>query len=128
MLTTGTRKPVTEANDVVVRDSTFFVAAGDWQGYAFDLVTGQCSRSFSGHSDYLHCLALRGATDLLTGSEDGLVKFWDTRTEHCSSTVDPFSGSAVTGPKTSHFVSSLALDPAQHWLAVGGSAAYGASC
>ena len=32
--------------------------------------------SFSGHSNYVHCVCLRSGGLLLSGSEDGTVKMW----------------------------------------------------
>jgi WD40 repeat protein len=37
----------------------------------------RCVRSFVGHSDYVHCVALSASNgQLVSGSEDGTVKFW----------------------------------------------------
>lgn len=58
-------------------DGLLYSAAGDGNAYAWDLTKGVTVRSFSGHTKYLHSLAVAPRSrSLVTGSEDGTMKLW----------------------------------------------------
>ena len=74
--------PLSETSALVLDPSSgvLYSAAGDGNAYAWDLGTQQCTGSFKGHSDLLHCLSLRSRQrQLLSGSEDGTLRLWDVR-------------------------------------------------
>jgi WD40 repeat protein len=50
---------------------------GDSTCREWDLSTGLCTQTFTGHSQYLHSVKLRPETfSLFTASEDGSVRIW----------------------------------------------------
>uniref|UniRef100_A0AAY4CJC8 THO complex subunit 6 n=1 Tax=Denticeps clupeoides TaxID=299321 RepID=A0AAY4CJC8_9TELE len=67
--------------------SLLFVGGGDNNIHMMDLETGVFKSTLQGHSDYIHCLAVREREgELLSGAEDGAVRIWDSRTGrsvHC---------------------------------------------
>ena len=74
--------PLSETSALVLDPSSgvLYSAAGDGNAYAWDLGTQQCTGSFKGHSDLLHCLSVRSRQrQLLSGSEDGTLRLWDVR-------------------------------------------------
>eukprot|EP00899_Mesostigma_viride_P014376 jgi/Mesvir1/2293/Mv19330-RA.1 len=79
----GALGPVAEVNDLAcdAKQARVFAAAGDGNAYAWDMGAGRLVASFSGgHSDMLHCIALRPAHhQAVTGSEDGTCCVWDVR-------------------------------------------------
>ncbi|XP_057820755.1 THO complex subunit 6 isoform X4 [Cryptomeria japonica] len=83
---------------------------------------GKITMTFKGHSDYLHCIVARPSQNqVLTGSEDGTARIWDCRNGHCIAILDPFRATKITkhSNKMSPWVSCMALDPTQNWLACG---------
>lgn len=52
--------------------------------------TGQLVTSYKGHSDYVQCVALRDDNTFVSGSEDGSVRLWDTRTKQSQLTIQPY--------------------------------------
>eukprot|EP00252_Welwitschia_mirabilis_P000438 TRINITY_DN10436_c0_g1_i1.p1 TRINITY_DN10436_c0_g1~~TRINITY_DN10436_c0_g1_i1.p1 ORF type:complete len:377 (-),score=71.80 TRINITY_DN10436_c0_g1_i1:22-1152(-) len=98
-----------------------FSAAGDGCAYSWDIETGKIVSIFKGHSDYLHCIAARPSQNqVITGSEDGTVRLWDCRSSQCIAILDPFMAIKVTAQsKLSPWVSCVALDTSENWLASG---------
>lgn len=59
----------------------------------WDLATGACINTFTGHRDFVTCVALKG--DLLySGSLDYTIKIWDLKGERCQKTLK-FDGEAI---------------------------------
>lgn len=59
-----------------MQGNALFAGCGDSQIHEWDLNAMRCVRSFAGHADYVHCVALRENGQLVSGSEDGTVKLW----------------------------------------------------
>jgi WD40 repeat protein len=73
--------------------SAKFAATGAQSGVVrlWDLSTGACVRSFSGHNDGLVLVAFyRGG--LLTASKDETIKLWDLESGDCIETIKNFPG------------------------------------
>lgn len=115
----GVVLPVPEINAVTCFDNKAFGAAGDNHAYEWDLNTGQCLGRFEGHTGYLHAVAVRPSTaQVVTGSEDATIKFWDMRTRTAVKTF--WEPSETDGPDPDRWISCLAIDDADCWLVTGG--------
>ena len=86
----GSVSEVAETNGLSMNraGTTFFSANGDGKAYGWDVETMKCTGTFEGHTDYLLCCASQGDNGLVTGSEDGTVRLWDTRTGKVASAKD----------------------------------------
>lgn len=120
----GALSPMPETNALAIdsQGKRIFSAAGDGYAYCWDMVTGRNVTTFKGHSDYLHCIVARSSQNqVITGSEDGTVRMWDCRTGCCIAILDPFRATKITkqSKKTSPWVSCMALDTSENWLACG---------
>merc|ERR1711973_198239 len=59
---------------------TLFAASGDSKVYAWDLSSGELKLALKGHTDYVHTVSyLPKSKQIVSGGEDGVVKFWDER-------------------------------------------------
>jgi len=65
----------------------------------------------------LHCIACK-QNQLFTGSEDGTVRLWDTRSIQYIKTLDPFNGAVNT--MQNKWISCMAIDSTEDWLVAGG--------
>ncbi|KAJ4757541.1 THO complex subunit 6 [Rhynchospora pubera] len=115
----GARSPIPETNAIAVhqQEGCIFSAAGDGCAYAWDLDTGKCKTVFRGHQDYLHSVAVcKLSNQIVTGSEDGTSRIWDCRSGKCTNVISP-NKKYKSGE--SSWVSSVAVDPSESWLACG---------
>ncbi|KAJ3709272.1 hypothetical protein LUZ61_012977 [Rhynchospora tenuis] len=115
----GARSPIPETNAIAVhhQEGCIFSAAGDGCAYAWDLATGKCKTVFRGHQDYLHSVAVcKLSNQIVTGSEDGTARIWDCRSGKCTNVIYP-NKKYKSGE--SSWVSSVAVDPSESWLACG---------
>jgi len=105
--------------DCSLADHSFYSANGNGNSYRWDINTGQIVSTFEGHQDYLHCVKYHHESrKLYTGSEDGNVRVWDTRTTECVHILDPWRGEEVKNTEECHgkWVSSIALDDFGNWM------------
>lgn len=68
-----------ETNGLMIdpqNDLHFYSVCGDNCAYAWDLSTHQIIGKFVGHTDYVHCVIVGSDGEIVTGSEDGTVRFW----------------------------------------------------
>ncbi|XP_051905065.1 THO complex subunit 6 homolog isoform X1 [Hippocampus zosterae] len=82
---------IPEINAMVInpRDNSVVFGGGDNNVHILDLEHGVFKSVFRGHSDYVHCLSVREREgEVLSGSEDGAVRMWDTRTSQCVHCVE----------------------------------------
>ena len=113
----GALGPIAECNSFVFDGKDrMIVAAGDRRAYVWDLNRKQPVTALSGHSRYLHSVAVATRQNMIfTGSEDGNVRVWDRRDWKCQKTI--------RSSEDSSWVSSLAVDDDDNWLvSTGGSA------
>ena len=111
----GSLLPVAEINGISVREGMLYGAAGDGNAYQWDIETGQITATFKGHKDYLHCVQAV-PSGVITGSEDGTCKIWDSRSQSCVSSLR-FKSMKDSG---SALVSCCAVDASGNWLVFGG--------
>jgi len=116
--TRGALGPIAECNSFVFDGKDrMIVAAGDRRAYVWDLSRKQPIASLSGHTRYLHSVAVATRQNMIfTGSEDGNVRVWDRRDWKCQKTI------RSSEDNISCWVSSLAVDNDDNWLvATGGN-------
>jgi WD40 repeat protein len=107
-----------ETNGLMIdpqNDLHFYSACGDNCAYAWDLSTHQMIGKFVGHTDYVHCVIAGSDGEIVTGAEDGTVRFWDTRSFKQTRMLQV--PTKVTGE---NWVSAVVLDSEKHFLACGG--------
>ncbi|TVU09321.1 hypothetical protein EJB05_42787 [Eragrostis curvula] len=116
----GARSPIPENNAIAInkQEGSIFSAAGDACAYCWDVESGKCKMTFKGHTDYLHSVAVREANrQVVTGSEDGTARIWDCRSGKCTQVIHPVKNKAFE----SSWVSCVAIDASESWLACGTS-------
>jgi WD40 repeat protein len=110
----GALSAVAETNGVAPLDSGRLVAcaAGDGNGYLFDVATQQLVSRFAGHTAMLHAVAAVERAGLVaTASEDGTCKLWDARAQ----------GGCVQTVPVGELATALAVSECGNWLAIGGA-------
>ncbi|GAB4837983.1 hypothetical protein Ancab_027510 [Ancistrocladus abbreviatus] len=115
----GALSPIPENNAIAVdnQGGSVYAAAGDSHAYCWDVETSKVKTVYKGHSDYLHCIAVRkSCNQIITGSEDGTARIWDNRSGKCVRVISPERDKSL---KDITCVSSIALDASESWLACG---------
>jgi THO complex subunit 6 len=113
-----------EVNALVEHRGHLFSAMGNNQCYEWDLNSGSLVRTYNGHTQFLHDVALKfdAESSLFTASEDGSVRVWDLRTANARCIIDCEKGAVVTSfspaSKKVNWISSLEVK--EDWLACGG--------
>uniref|UniRef100_A0A2K6EHQ4 WD repeat-containing protein 58 n=1 Tax=Propithecus coquereli TaxID=379532 RepID=A0A2K6EHQ4_PROCO len=88
---TSLEVPEINALLLVPKENSLILAGGDCQLHTMDLETGTFTRALRGHTDYIHCLALRERSpEVLSGGEDGAVRLWDLRTAKEVQTIEVY--------------------------------------
>ncbi|KAM6453054.1 THO complex subunit 6 isoform 1-T1 [Liasis olivaceus] len=120
----GSRLEVPEINSLQLnlKDNSLLMAGGDCVIHMMDLETGAFIREFQGHTDYIHCLALREQLrECLSGSEDGTVRLWDLRTGGQVQSIEVHKYEECSRPQNGKWISCLATD--SDWMVCGGGPA-----
>ncbi|MBV8995111.1 MAG: protein kinase [Pseudonocardiales bacterium] len=77
---------VTPDGRYALSGSGHFMQSGECTVRWWDLITGQCLRTFTGHKDYVKSVAMTpDARRALSASFDGTVRWWDLTTGRCLS-------------------------------------------
>ncbi|XP_058876238.1 THO complex subunit 6 homolog [Acipenser ruthenus] len=112
---------VPEINAMIIntKDNSLLMAGGDNKIHVMDLESGDFKMVLEGHSDYIHCLALRdSAGECLSGSEDGAVRIWDFRTGRQVHSIEVFKYQECSRPQYGKYISCLTTD--SDWMLCGG--------
>ncbi|KAF6127685.1 THO complex 6 [Phyllostomus discolor] len=87
-----------------------------------DLETGTFTQALRGHTDYIHCLALRERNpEVLSGGEDGAVRLWDLRMAKEVQTIEVYKHEECSRPHNGRWIGCLATD--SDWMVCGGGPA-----
>ncbi|XP_074854525.1 THO complex subunit 6 isoform X1 [Carettochelys insculpta] len=104
------------------KDNSLLLAGGDCAVHVMDLESGTFTHELRGHSDYVHCLALRDqAQECLSGGEDGTVRMWDLRTGAQVQVIEVHKYEECSRPQNGKWVRCLATDC--DWMVCGGGPA-----
>ncbi|CAK8682721.1 THO complex subunit 6 homolog [Clavelina lepadiformis] len=101
------------------KDDILYSGGDDNIAVQWDLNTGTCVESYNQHTEYIHDIDLLG-DGIVTASEDGSVKIWDSRSNSCTGTFLPHANSQLNRPEVGKWVSCVTADPNGEWLAFGG--------
>uniref|UniRef100_A0A9L0RKE2 THO complex subunit 6 n=1 Tax=Equus caballus TaxID=9796 RepID=A0A9L0RKE2_HORSE len=108
---TSLEVPEINALLLVPKENSLILAGGDCQLHAMDLETGAFTRALRGHTDYIHCLALRERSpEVLSGGEDGAVRLWDLRTAKEVQTIEVYKHEECSRPHNGRWIGCLATD------------------
>uniref|UniRef100_A0AC11CRX8 THO complex subunit 6 n=1 Tax=Ovis aries TaxID=9940 RepID=A0AC11CRX8_SHEEP len=119
---TSLEVPEINALLLVPKENLLILAGGDCQLHAMDLETGTFMWALRGHTDYIHCLALRERSpEVLSGGEDGAVRLWDLRTAKEVQTVEVYKHEECSRPHNGRWIGCLATD--SDWMVCGGGPA-----
>ncbi|KNC82508.1 hypothetical protein SARC_05208 [Sphaeroforma arctica JP610] len=78
-----------ETNALASSEGVLYAACGDSCVHAWSLETRNFLHSFEGHDDYVQCISVRQNGEIISGAEDGVVKFWDSNSQECLNTLSP---------------------------------------
>ncbi|MBN3305166.1 THOC6 protein, partial [Amia calva] len=110
-----------EINAMVInpRDNSLLVGGGDNNIHVMDLESGVFKMVLKGHSDYIHCLSVREREgETLSGSEDGAVRVWDSRTGSTVHCIEVYKYEDCARPQYGKWISCLTTD--SDWMLCGG--------
>uniref|UniRef100_A0A667J3Z8 THO complex subunit 6 n=1 Tax=Lynx canadensis TaxID=61383 RepID=A0A667J3Z8_LYNCA len=107
--------------EILKKENSLILAGGDCQLHTMDLETGNFTRALRGHTDYIHCLALRERSpEVLSGGEDGTVRLWDLRSAQEVQTIEVYKHEECSRPHNGRWI-CLATD--SDWMVCGGGPA-----
>lgn len=104
------------------KNDKLFAGCGD-SIFVIKLEGGQIVRSFTGHTDYIHCIDSNSEGKLFSASEDGTVRFWDQREKEAVSLLEPFKEERLARPQFGKWQGAVAVT--DDWLVCGGGTAPG---
>nr|KAF6356215.1 THO complex 6 [Myotis myotis] len=107
---TSLEVPEINALLLVPKENSLILAGGDCQLHTMDLETGTFTRALRGHTDYIHCLALRDRNpEVLSGGEDGTVRLWDLRMAKEVQTIEVYKHEECSRPHNGRWIGGPAL-------------------
>ncbi|KAJ8676208.1 hypothetical protein QAD02_011994 [Eretmocerus hayati] len=94
-----------------------YAGCGDNKVHIINLDNGKIVGSLSGHTDFIHSIALSGQ-QLASGGEDGTVRLWDLKNRENTNILQPHLDDKVARPKLGKWIG--AVDFTEDWLLCGG--------
>ncbi|XP_059271536.1 THO complex subunit 6 homolog isoform X3 [Mustela nigripes] len=106
----------------MVSTDRHLLSAGDGEVKAWLWAEILKKRALRGHTDYIHCLALRERSpEVLSGGEDGAVRLWDLRIAKEVQTIEVYKHEECSRPHNGRWIGCLATD--SDWMVCGGGPA-----
>lgn len=99
-------------------DGRLYAGCGDNNVYSIDLEGGVIVRNFLGHKDYIHSVDGGAPAKIVSASEDGAAKLWDTRQKNATDTIEPAKNEKLVRPQFGKWLGTVALN--EDWLICGG--------
>uniref|UniRef100_A0A671WJU4 THO complex 6 n=1 Tax=Sparus aurata TaxID=8175 RepID=A0A671WJU4_SPAAU len=112
---------IPEINAMIInpRDNSLVVGGGDNNVHILDLEHGVFKSVLQGHSDYIHCVSVREReADILSGSEDGAVRIWDSRMDQSVHCIEVYKYESCARPQYGKWISCVTTD--SDWMLCGG--------
>jgi len=98
-------------------DNTLIAGCGDNNVYVWNMSTGDLQHTLRGHKDYIHAVSyLKRDKQIISASEDGLVKFWDVRTEEAVEQIEPNKLEMAQRLSLGTWVNCLDISPSEDWI------------
>ncbi|XP_060527521.1 THO complex subunit 6 [Cylas formicarius] len=85
---------------------TIYAGCGDNKIYVFNLEQRRTLKTFSKHTDYIHCICKNG-NRLLSSGEDGIVNIWDIKSGKVVDKIEPHANSQVARPDLGIWIGAL---------------------
>ncbi|XP_072224513.1 THO complex subunit 6 homolog [Leuresthes tenuis] len=112
---------IPEINSMAVnaRDNSLVLGGGDNNLHVLDLEHGLFKAVLQGHTDYVHCVCTREReAELLSGSEDGAVRMWDSRTGQSVHCIEVHKYESCARPQFGKWIGCVTTD--SDWMLCGG--------
>lgn len=107
-----------EINSLFMLDNRVCIGCGDSNVYLVNLDNGEIERQFEGHTDYIHDVYALDTNQIYSASEDGTVRFWDSRKKRSTGKLEPFKNNKLARPQFGIWQGSVAVN--NDWLLCGG--------
>lgn len=115
----GSHQNDVNALHIQTDDDHLIVGCGDNNAYAIDIEGGgKIVRNYKGHTDYIHCIDGLDQHRLYSASEDGLIKFWDSRTVRSVNQLAPYKNERVERKEFGKWQGTICVT--DNWLLCGG--------
>lgn len=96
-----------------------YAGCGDNNIYSISLEDGKILRTFSGHTNYIHCLDGNSSMgQIVSASEDGTVRMWDIRQKKSSGKLEPHRKEQLNRPEHGKWQGTVSFN--DDWLVCGG--------
>ncbi|XP_065644438.1 THO complex subunit 6 homolog isoform X1 [Hydra vulgaris] len=115
--------PETNALTVNQSNNTLILGCGDNNVYVYDIETRNLLKTIQGHSDFIHAVGYLGRShQIISGGEDGFIKFWDERSYEFLEQIEPSKLETASRESIGHWVSCFDVDQTEEWMVCGGAA------